>query len=84
MDAGTDRWPAETQKVMERLRTWFQGKGYLDPAGPILAFITALELMRRKGGPVALAPEAAVAEKLTKEVFGPEVVVYWAPEGSQE
>ncbi len=84
MDAEATRWPARKREVMLHLRTWFQGKGYLDPADLILAFITTRELMRRKGGPVVLAPEAAAAEKLAREVFGPEVVVYWAPKGSHE
>ena len=84
MDAETTRWPAETRGVMDHLRTWFQGKGYLDPADLILAFITTLELMHRKGGPVVRAPKAAGVEKLAREVFGPEVVAYWAPEGAQE
>ena len=84
MDAEATRWPARTRGVMDHLRAWFQGKGYLYPADLILAFITTLELIRRKGGPVVLAPEAAVLEQLAKEVFGHEVVAYWAPESSQE
>ena len=83
MDAEAGKWPGETREVMLHIRTWFHSRGYLEPADLILAFISTLELMRRKGGPVVLSPEAAAAEKLTREVFGPEVVAYWAPEGSQ-
>jgi len=78
MDAEAGHWPRETREVMLRIQEWFQGQGYRDPADLILAFVTVRELMQRKGGPVALAPEAAGLERLAKEVFGPEVVVYWA------
>ena len=81
MDTEADRWPDETMEVMARVREWFQGKGYQDPADLILAFVTVQELMRHKGGHVVLAPEAAGLERLAREVFGREVVVYWAPEG---
>lgn len=84
MDAEAGKWPGETREVMLHIRTWFQGQGYRDPADLILAFATVRELIRRKGGPVALAPEAAALEKLAREVSGEEVVVYWEPESSQE
>jgi len=79
MDAEAVMWPRETRVVMLHIQEWFRGQGYRDPADLILAFVTVQELMRRKGGPVVLAPEAASFEKLAREVFGEDVVVYWAP-----
>ena len=84
IDAEAGQWPVETMEVMARVREWFQGQGYQDPADLILAFATVRELMRRKGGPVVLAPEAAAFGKLAKEVLGEGVVVYWAPQGPGE
>lgn len=84
MDAEAGQWPGETRVVMLRIREWFQAWGDRDPADLILAFVTVQELMRRKGGPVVLAPEAAGLERLAREVFGEDVVVYWAPEGARE
>ena len=50
-------------------------------AGLSLPFIvTVQELIRRKGGPVVITPEAARLERLAREEFGSEVVAYWAPE----
>jgi hypothetical protein len=83
MDAEAGQWPGETLKVMLHIQEWFQGQGYQDPADLILAFVTVQELMRRKGGPAVIAPEAATLERLAREVFGPEVAVYWAPEGAE-
>lgn len=82
MDAKADRWPDETMEVMARVREWFQGQGYRDPADLIMAFVTVRELMRRKGGAVVIAPEAAGLESLAREVFGREVVVYWCRGGA--
>jgi len=82
MDAEAGKWPGETREVMLHIQTWLQGRGYQYPADLILAFVSVRELMRRKGGPVVLAPEAAALERLAREVFGERVVVYWAPEGS--
>lgn len=84
MDAEAGKWPGETREVMLHIRTWFHSRGYLDPADLILAFVTVQELMRREGGPVALAPEAVALEKLVKGAFGEDVVVYWSPDGSRE
>jgi len=84
VDAEVSHWPRETREVLTRIREWFHSRGYRDQADLILAFVTVRELMRRKGGPVTLASEAAKLERLTEQVFGPEVVVYWAPEGSEE
>ena len=81
MDAEASQWPGETLEVMARIRGWFQGQDYREPADLILAFVTVQELMRRRGGPVVLAPEAAALEKLAKEVFGEGVLVYWHPGG---
>jgi len=80
MDAEAGQWPRETRELMTRIREWFQGQGYRDPADLILAFVTVQELMYRKGGPVVLAPEAAGLERLAREVFGEGVLVYWLPE----
>lgn len=84
MDADANQWPRVTREVMLRIRTWFQDRGYRDPADLILAFVTVQELMRRKGGPVVLATEAAALERLAREVYGNGVVLYWAPECSEE
>ncbi len=84
MDVEAGKWPGETLEVMFHIRAWFQGQGYQDPADQILAFVTVQDLMRRKGGPVVLAPEAAGLEMLAREVFGREVVVCWSPRGTQK
>lgn len=82
MYAAAGQWPGETREVMFHIRVWFHSRDYRDPADLILAFVTMRELMRRKGGPVALALEAAKLERLAEEVFGEDVVVYWVPEAS--
>lgn len=84
MDADTGKWPGETFEAMLHIQEWFQGRGYRAPADLIMAFVTVQEFMRRKGGPVVLAPEVARLERLTREVFGEDVVVYyWAPGGTR-
>ena len=82
MDAMASIWPGATLKVMHHIQEGFYGQGYQDLADLILAFVTVQELMRRKGGHVVIAPEAAGLGKLAMEVFGEGVVAYWAPEGT--
>ncbi len=80
MDAVASLWPGETLEVMLHIHEWFHGQGYRGPADLILAFVTVQELIRRKGGPVVITPEAARLERTAREEFGSEVVAYWAPE----
>lgn len=80
-DSEIARWPEGTRAALATIQDWFQTKGYIDPADRILAFITAHELMRRKGGPVILDPALAELEHLAKDVFGSETSLYWVHKG---
>lgn len=78
--------PGPTLEVLACLREHFAGRGFRETDTEALALAALGELMRRKGGPVALAErvgtadELAKAVKLVRAVFGPEV----EREGGQE
>jgi hypothetical protein len=83
-DAEIAKWPRDTQDALLQIQVWFRAKGYVDPADLILAFVTVRDVIKRKGGPVVLAPELAELERVAKEVYGCEARLYLAPEAARE
>lgn len=77
-------WPEQTRQSIGKVRTWFEGKGFVSPVADVLAFVTLRELINLKRGLIVLDPELARLEKDAKEVFGPTTFIYLNPEAVEK